>query len=36
MVGDGYTSDIALDNIVFSVDGQCSTYPPAAMPTISG
>lgn len=36
VAGDGYMSDIALDNIVFTVDGQCSTYPPEAVSTISG
>ncbi|XP_028403045.1 uncharacterized protein LOC114525810 [Dendronephthya gigantea] len=35
VVGDGYTSDIALDNVVFTVDSQCYTYPSVAKPTIS-
>ena len=36
IVGDGYQSDIALHNVVFTVDNHCSTYPPAAVPTVSG
>lgn len=36
VVGDGYESDIALHNVVFSVDSHCSTYPPSAVPTVSG